>query len=87
MVAAAEDLQRPVIAVQSRTVGGAEEKIETDTRTVPIPVWDLKSRMGQLQKDAREWNTKNISQRLAVDAACALTAGVTVAPVVSMIDK
>ena len=86
MVAAAEDLQRPVVAVQSRT-RGSEEKIEQNTAKVveAIPVWDLKSKMGMLKRE--EWNDKNLSSRLMVDAGCAVTAGVTVAPVVSMIDK
>ncbi|EME38445.1 hypothetical protein DOTSEDRAFT_140832 [Dothistroma septosporum NZE10] len=43
--------------------------------------------MGVIKKEATEWNTKNISQRLMVDASCAVAAGAIVAPVVSMIDK
>jgi len=35
----------------------------------------------------KEWNTKNLGGRLAVDAACAATAGGLVAPVITMIDK
>jgi hypothetical protein len=34
-----------------------------------------------------EWNTKHLGRRLAVDAACAATAGFMVAPIVSMVDK
>ncbi|KAK3678388.1 hypothetical protein LTR78_001685 [Recurvomyces mirabilis] len=33
------------------------------------------------------WNTKNLSSRIMVDAACAATAGGMVAPLISMIDK
>lgn len=35
----------------------------------------------------RKWNTRNLGQRLAVDAACAASAGFLVAPIVSMVDK
>lgn len=34
-----------------------------------------------------KWNTEHLGQRLAVDAACAGTAGFLVAPIVSMVDK
>ncbi|KAF2217575.1 hypothetical protein CERZMDRAFT_108268 [Cercospora zeae-maydis SCOH1-5] len=39
------------------------------------------------EKDVKDWNTKNLGQRLAVDAGCAAAAGALVAPVVSMVDK
>ena len=35
----------------------------------------------------REWKTKNLDKRLAADAMAAGTAGLTIAPIVSMIDK
>lgn len=35
----------------------------------------------------KEWNTKNLGQRLAVDAMCAGAAAGSVAPVICMIDK
>ena len=35
----------------------------------------------------KEWNTKNIGQRLGVDAMCAGAAAGSVAPVICMIDK
>ncbi|EMC93713.1 hypothetical protein BAUCODRAFT_76361 [Baudoinia panamericana UAMH 10762] len=38
-------------------------------------------------KTKTEWNTKALGQRMAVDAACAATAGGLVAPVISMIDN
>ncbi|KAF1344123.1 hypothetical protein BDV97DRAFT_373664 [Delphinella strobiligena] len=37
--------------------------------------------------DSRTWNTRNIGLRLAADGAAAATAGVLVAPVITMIDK
>lgn len=70
--------------------GGLEEKVEAgapavvDTKT---PKLDLGKMPGLKQKEAREWNTKNIGQRLVVDAGCAAAAGSMVAPVVSMIDR
>ncbi|KAK5108003.1 hypothetical protein LTR62_008897 [Meristemomyces frigidus] len=39
------------------------------------------------EKKGPTWNTKNLGSRLAVDAACAATAGGMVAPLISMIDK
>jgi len=39
------------------------------------------------EKEGREWNTKNLGSRLAVDAACAATAGGLVAPIITMIDQ
>lgn len=35
----------------------------------------------------KKWNTEHLGQRLAVDAACAASAGFLVAPIVSMVDK
>jgi hypothetical protein len=37
--------------------------------------------------EKKEWNTKNLGRRVAVDALAAATAGGLVAPIVSMIDK
>lgn len=45
------------------------------------PMWEIG------MKDSKEWNTKNLSQRLLMDTICAGTAGGLVAPIVSMIDK
>ncbi|USW54203.1 hypothetical protein Slin15195_G075220 [Septoria linicola] len=39
------------------------------------------------EKDIKDWNTKNLSSRLMVDAGCAAAAGFLVAPIVSMVDK
>ncbi|KAF2159344.1 hypothetical protein M409DRAFT_71119 [Zasmidium cellare ATCC 36951] len=43
--------------------------------------------MGIKTKETREWNTKNLGSRVAVDAGCAAAAGAMVAPIVSMIDR
>ena len=43
--------------------------------------------MGGELKGKEQWSTKNLSQRLVVDAGCAIAAGAAVAPVVSMIDR
>jgi hypothetical protein len=63
------------------------------------PVWDLKAKINGVGVSAKEkespakamaekkWNTKNLGSRMAVDAACAATAGGLVAPLISMIDK
>ncbi|KAK4548204.1 hypothetical protein LTR36_010073 [Oleoguttula mirabilis] len=40
-----------------------------------------------VDKERKEWNTKNIGSRVAVDAACAMTAGGVVSPIITMIDK
>lgn len=40
-----------------------------------------------VEKEKREWNTKNIGSRMGVDAACAATAGGLVSPIITMIDK
>ncbi|KAF7195245.1 putative membrane protein [Pseudocercospora fuligena] len=42
---------------------------------------------GGALKGKEQWNTKNLSQRLVVDAGCAIAAGAAVAPIVSMIDR
>ena len=39
------------------------------------------------EKEPKQWNTKNLSFRLAVDAASAATAGGLVAPIITVIDK
>lgn len=54
------------------------------------PLWDLKGKIDgvrSVEKDRQEWNTKNIGSRIAVDAACAATAGGVVSPIITMIDK
>lgn len=78
---------------QQRAVsGGIEEEAERSVvKANSAPVLDTASIplggiMGLKQKEKREWNTKNLGQRLAVDAGCAAAAGSLVAPVVSMID-
>jgi len=49
---------------------------------------DTMAKMGIMEKSGKGgWNTKNLSQRLVVDAGCAVAAGSLVAPIVSMVDK
>lgn len=51
-------------------------------------VWQAKIKNVKLtEKDAQSWNTNSLGRRLAVDAACAGTAGGLVAPLITMIDK
>ena len=55
-----------------------------DTQSVP----NLKKvGISVKEKEPKQWNTKNLSSRLAVDAASAATAGGLVAPIITVIDK
>lgn len=65
---------------------GREEKKNIKIEAGSAPVVDTMSKK-TVGKDVKEWNTKNLSQRLVVDAGCAATAGFLVAPIVSMVDK
>jgi hypothetical protein len=47
----------------------------------------MQAPMGPGLEASKSWNTKNIGLRLAADGAAAATAGVLVAPVITMIDK
>ena len=85
--------QRPVVPGSIERAGKEEKIVEAssapvvDTAGPSIPVpWDIDI-MKPLKESGREWNTRNLGQRLAVDAACAASAGAMVAPVVSMIDR
>jgi hypothetical protein len=52
------------------------------------PAWNMKlNGIKVTERENKAMNTKNIGSRLAVDAGCALLAGGTVAPVISMVDK
>ncbi|KAK3115121.1 hypothetical protein LTR53_005852 [Teratosphaeriaceae sp. CCFEE 6253] len=52
------------------------------------PPWKAKLNQVMLtEKEGKSWNTKNLGSRLAVDAACAVSAGGLVAPLITMIDK
>ena len=55
------------------------------------PSWEIKGKkidgVKIVEKERKEWNTKNIGSRVAVDAACAATAGGVVSPIITMIDK
>ncbi|KAK0829992.1 hypothetical protein LTR73_004130 [Friedmanniomyces endolithicus] len=39
------------------------------------------------EKERQQWNTRHLGSRMAVDAACAASAGGLVAPLITMIDK
>ncbi len=39
------------------------------------------------EKERQQWNTRRLGSRMAVDAACAASAGGLVAPLITMIDK
>jgi len=39
------------------------------------------------EKERQQWNTRHLGSRMAVDAACAVSAGGLVAPLITMIDK
>ncbi|KAK3116733.1 hypothetical protein LTR53_002566 [Teratosphaeriaceae sp. CCFEE 6253] len=52
------------------------------------PPWKAKLNQVMLtEKEGKSWNTKNLGSRLAVDAACAVSAGGLVAPLITMIDN
>jgi hypothetical protein len=88
---------RPVPAGEKSDTGAsttaptpAEQKIAAQSPPVvdTAPVWMTKVKITEKERrTTTEWNTKNLGSRLAVDAACAFTAGGTVAPVISMIDR
>jgi hypothetical protein len=79
MVAGLGD-QHPVVTPASKSTGEAGQTEESTIGSI-LPKEVLP------QAKMAEWNTKNLSQRLAVDAACGVAAGCLVAPVVSMVDK
>lgn len=51
--------------------------------------WSIAGKLGVKEKDSgqKQWNTANLGSRLAVDAACAATAGGLVAPIITIVDK
>lgn len=68
------------VAGDRPVIDGMEKKIKA------LPAVDLKN-VGLKDVPKKEWNTKNLGQRLGVDVACAATAGGMVAPIICMIDK
>ena len=99
MGAAAEDKQQQALSSTYTTITSAEERVKASSPPVvdTKPTWDLSSagsrgKMVNIQEKAKgvekkEWNTKNLSSRLLVDAGSAATAGGLVAPVIMMVDK
>lgn len=58
----------------------------TDTKTMDVrTMGENKSR--QMAPPNAEWNTKNLIPRLATDATAAIASAVTVAPLITIIDK
>lgn len=93
---AAEVGGRPVPAGEKSehtTAASTAAKQKISAQSPPVvdtaPAWMTKVKIAEKEKTTAttEWNTKNLGSRLAVDAACAFTAGGTVAPVISMIDR
>ena len=87
---------REAVAGDIERAGGREQKTQTvEANSAPVvdtagpsillPKIDI---MNPLKESAEKaLNTKNLTQRLVVDAGCAASAGALVAPVVSMIDR
>lgn len=67
----------------------------TKTSSDAKPTLDLKAKINGVridgvkivEKETADWNMKSLGSRMAVDAACAATAGGMVAPLITMIDK
>lgn len=51
--------------------------------------WGIGSKLAVKEKGEKTqvWNTANLGSRLAVDAACAATAGGLVAPIITIVDR
>lgn len=56
-----------------------------DTRTMDVKTMDVKT--PQMAPPNAKWNTKNLIPRLATDATAAIASAVTVAPLITIIDK
>lgn len=83
-----------VVGEQSAAAAGnSEGGSRTKAGSTPFsaqPLWDVPKKIDGVrivEKEKKEWNTKALGSRMAVDAACAATAGGMVAPVIAMIDK
>ena len=57
----------------------------TDTKTIDVKKMDEKT--PQMDPPISKWNTKNLIPRLATDATAAIASAVTVAPLITIIDK
>ncbi|CAK1364075.1 unnamed protein product [Cercospora beticola] len=91
MAAEAEDPQHLEAAQNSKQNKEKREAYQESRNNIAIqassaPVVDTMTN-SIAEKDVKDWNTKNLSQRLVVDAGCAAAAGALVAPIVSMVDK
>ncbi|PPJ49682.1 hypothetical protein CBER1_02164 [Cercospora berteroae] len=90
MAAEAEDPQHLEAAQNSKQIQqqgyqkGSRNNIAIQASSVPV-IDTMTNAIAE--KDVKDWNTKNLSQRLVVDAGCAAAAGALVAPIVSMVDK
>ncbi|KAK5129928.1 hypothetical protein LTR08_002688 [Meristemomyces frigidus] len=72
-------------------VGSSRGGIEPGNTQTAQPIWDTDGKgidgTKLVKKETSVWNTKNLASRVAVDVACAMTAGGLVAPVITIIDK
>ncbi|KAK4893649.1 hypothetical protein LTR27_008118 [Elasticomyces elasticus] len=74
-------------------VGHGSAELSQKMQAYAAPVVDtipgLKAKVNGLKLADKEisWNTQNLGSRLAVDVACAVSAGGMVAPLITMIDK
>ncbi|KAK3645677.1 hypothetical protein LTR56_003722 [Elasticomyces elasticus] len=74
-------------------VGHSSAELSQEMQAYAAPVVDtipgLKAKVNGLKLADKEtsWNTQNLGSRLAVDVACAVSAGGLVAPLITMIDK
>lgn len=79
------------------TVNGMREGIYAASAppvvdTAESSSWGIGNKVGVKEKgssggEKKAWNTANLGSRLAVDAACAATAGGLVAPIITIVDK
>lgn len=82
-MAVGHDGQLPGAVQPSKSEENKKRRIKIEADSAPV-VDTMSSKVGI---DRKDWNTKNLSQRLVVDAGCAVAAGFGVAPIVSMVDK
>ena len=80
----------PAAAVVGSSRGGMDVGKFQNTASTSngvSPVWEMKEESQAVKKTESGWNTKRLGSRMAADAACAMTAGGLVAPIITMIDK
>jgi hypothetical protein len=84
-IAESSTVKVAAVAVAAATLASNATNMTADRKSSPVtPPAPLTAATETQQKG---WNTKNLGQRIAVDAMSAAMAGGLVAPIVSMIDK